>query len=483
MNRSARLAIVLALSLLVAMVVASCTGGKDTAQSGLSPLSESDLAAAPPPPDQEAPDPQQADKPKYNAQSGIPEKMKQYDVDVACIPKKDAETAGTNQPDPNEGPPDTMPPPPALPSLDDPTGMSDEGLESGDENGALGEKELPTNRELLKSLKDSDSPDAKDPKVQKQVDKALKDGKVPVCEKEGNWKGSDPGVTGARAAAEENPGSSADQAQVDQAVEKIKAAFTTDSAEAQTTCQPVAITRAGTRASAAEVQSLANAINTQLYYDFRPTWWCAYAYYADSIYNVGSGSWPIYVCGTGSYYGAPGDRCAASPYATGNNHSQGQWPFYPYTNAPWGQVPDSTSGYGTYGTPYYNFWSYSTSHEALEVMSNPWVAAGGWGTNGSCAYVGLGSGTCTYWWETGDAMYNGYLTRGYWRTDSSTGRAWLVTDFALRSFFTNGYGPPWNYLEYFSGSSYRGARAALWGKCDGAFGYLPYNGGARPYVC
>lgn len=473
-------ALTLALLMVVTLAL-GCVNKDDQAMD----VSVDSQASMPPPPDQSEESTASANE---YAQPDVPDELlTQYQMDVACVPKQAAQQAGTNQPDPAEPPPDTMPPPTDIPSLDtmskDPE-ESDAELEAAPEGTISAEDEAlneeaekkadktATSREEIEKIKDS-SVTKKDSKLKKNADETLKGDKPISCKKDGDFKGADPGPP-------------SDRTEDGEAGETGELGFVeslfVDTAQAQTSCQPIAIVKAGTRATDAELRSLTGAVDLQLYNNFSSTWWCAYAYYAPNTNSVGTGSWPIYIT---SGTNAPG----RSP---GNWHDWGYWPYYPFTYSPYAQVPDGTSGYGTSGTPNYNYWAQAVSHEAIETLSDPYTRYDpttnqrtGWFSTGPGAPVGL-SGNADYAWEAADIVWDGSSLKSYGVNSTYDGRRWMLTDFALRSFF--GGSPPYSYKEKFLGIN--NVKGVWWGKCDGPFiiGKAPAGvtfGGwfQRSYVC
>lgn len=355
-------------------------------------------------------------------------KLASYTLDVACMPKSAAGKAGTNQPDGSTPPPEEMPPAPVVPSLDDSVQFEEmEGTK--------------TNRDVLEGIEGTGSEASKDSEAKEKFQKAKDTGKIPVCEEDGNYKGEDPGHSKS-GSTDVDPEMQSKAAQILDQI-KTKLDPKVKQADAQSSCQPIAIVQAGTTASAGELQSLASSIDSQLWNDFSPNWWCGYAYYASSPFAVGTGSWPIYMCG--------GNGCTSGSQA-GSWHSWGYWPFYPYTYAPYGQVTDNSTSYSS-SNP--ETWGVAASHEAIEALSNPYVRdyTTGWWTTATIHHILPNSnGDADYQWEAADPVYEN--SKGYNRTSGYDSRVWKVSNFVNRYWFTEGHAGPWDMTSSLGGTSY-----------------------------
>lgn len=188
-------------------------------------------------------------------------------------------------------------------------------------------------------------------------------------------------------------------------------------------CLNVAIYDYASNASAAELSSLAEAIDEQFIYHWNPLWqstrgYCVRAYFADvnnPIPYSGYGTMALYV----SQYPDPGPdgECAAYHSVEGSAYA---W------------VCDSYAGYGVDMAN----WSNTISHEALEMATNP-VLDQGVVTSG--ASVGR-SGKVFFEYEIAGPVMD---TRdGYAINSPVDGRRWIMSNFVKPRWFWPNYGIP-----------------------------------------
>lgn len=387
------------------------------------------------------------------------------DEDVACFDKREANMVGQSQP--NGDIPDQRPGPAWIPDPNEKLeGIKEPAEEEAVENGAEGETvetfEHGTAVEHLEAAVNNPETgtEAQRDQLGRKLGQIKQTGELPICSGK-DHSGIKPAADGEMVVNLETIkerrtiGDDPDAAEVNPlqkgTLASIADIFYDREAQAQTTCDNIAVVKVDTGTSDYNLYSMAMSVSNQLTNHFSPNWgWCVQVgWVTNDVNSVPSGYWPLFVTQNGAW---------------ANSHAYYYWPYgYPKRYSPYGIISDAQSGCANC-----NHLSMGMSHEALEMAANPYTGNyPGWFNTGPGYHVNR-SGNADYAWEAADPVwYKNYYPVG----NSYNASQWLVSNFVLKSWFRQ-QAAPWD-----ASAKYRGTTNAVPGPLEadpGTNGFVGY---------